>query len=159
MRKKQLITITLSIFCLANLSAQDLKAIGEKYLESYFAIDLDAVEGYLSDDIIWSDPTWAEMDPSSKPIVNKQNVIAHFKTAFDGISNIEHEVDHFFTSANIVVAEGFISYHWTSQEGKVFKFKIREVTILVFDENNKVVKHTDYGDFKTWGEQYREQLK
>lgn len=139
------------------LNAQSIEDISKRYLEAYFNLDQSTYAEFLSDDIEWSDPTWSEVDPNNVPVKGKEQVLNHLKSATAGISDMEYVIEKHFVSGNIGVFEGWLSYKWLdAEQGKTYEFRIREVSILVFQEG-RIVKHTDYSDFKTWLSQYRSQ--
>lgn len=137
----------------------DLKTISRTYIDAYFGKSVDIFAPMMADDVEWSDPTWAEVDPSTKPVSGKTKVLQHLEQATAEIQNMSYAIDHHFVSGNIAVFEGTLNYEWKQgTTGKVYSFSMREVSVLVF-ESGLIIKHTDYTDFKKWVEQYNAQLK
>ncbi|MCE7995434.1 MAG: nuclear transport factor 2 family protein [Roseivirga sp.] len=137
--------------------AQDLKTLSRQYIDAYFSMDQENYSQFLAENITWSDPTWSEVDPSNKPVNGKEAVLAHLKTATAGLTNLRYEIEEHFVSGPIAVFEGIMKYTFTdSSTGKSFNFSLREVSVLEFSKG-KIIKHTDYSDFKTWLKQYQEQ--
>ncbi|WP_299224681.1 nuclear transport factor 2 family protein [uncultured Psychroserpens sp.] len=155
--------LTFVIACCSTLyiSAQNqtekVNSFSEAYLKAYFNMELEKSSEFMDDNMVWTDPTWSEIDPKNKPITGKQNILNHLKMVSDGISNMSYKIDHQFQAADIHIFEGILSYSWTNTQGKVFSFSIREVTILKV-KNQKIIEHSDYADFKTWRKQYQQQV-
>ncbi|MBO0323626.1 nuclear transport factor 2 family protein [Muricauda sp. CAU 1633] len=126
------------------------------YIKAYFSLDQEGFSSFLDDKVVWSDPTWSEVAPGNKPVEGKQNMLEHLKVATAGLSNMHYKIDYQFQSGNMYVFEGTLNYSWTDPNGKQFDFSIREVSVLKTKEG-KIIEHTDYGDFKTWREQYLNQ--
>lgn len=140
-----------------NSRAQDLKKLSKEYIEAYFALDRETLKDYLAEDVHWSDPTWKEVDPASVPISGRQEMLTHLKKATNGIEKMNYAIDSHFVSGNIAVFEGVLSYTWKDdRSGKSYDFKMREVSVLEFNQG-KIIKHTDYTDFKAWLAQYQKQ--
>ncbi|MCL6272625.1 nuclear transport factor 2 family protein [Muricauda sp. 2012CJ35-5] len=136
----------------------DLKTISRTYIDAYFGKSIDIFASMMADEVEWSDPTWAEVDPSTKLVSGKTKVLQHLKQATAEIQNMSYAIDHHFVSGNFAVFEGTLNYEWKQEAtGKVFSFSMREVSVLEF-ESGLIVKHTDYTDFKRWKEQYTSQL-
>ncbi|GEM_PF-5622793 len=137
--------------------AQDLKSDSRKYIDAYFAMDQATYGRYLAEDVIWSDPTWSEIDPSNKSVSGKQAVLAHLKTVTTGLTNLSYAIEEHFVSGPVAVFEGIMTYTFTdSNTGKSYDFRVREVSVLEF-RDGKIIRHTDYSDFKTWMKQYQSQ--
>lgn len=149
------------LFILSTISlhahAQDLKTLSRQYIDAYFSMDQDKYGEFLAEDVIWSDPTWSEVDPNNKPVSGKVAVLTHLKTATMGLTNLSYSIEEHFVSGPIAVFEGIMKYTFTdNSSGKAFDFSLREVSVLEF-RKDKIIKHTDYSDFKTWLRQYQEQ--
>ena len=141
----------------ASLQGQDLKTISLNYIKAYFSLDQDKYSQYMDEAVTWADPTWSEVDPSNKPVSGKEAVLAHLKTATSGITGMSFDIEQHFVSGKVAVFEGMMKYTWTDpNSGKSFDFSIREVSVLEFN-NDKIIKHTDYADFKSWIKQYQSQ--
>ena len=130
----------------------------DKYIQSYFNLNQEEYSKHLSDSVTWSDPTWNEIDQKSKPVSGKQQVLNHLRNVTLGLTDIKYVIEHQFQSADLYIFEGMFSYSWTDQNNKKFDFSIRDVTILKI-KDNKIIEHTDYGDFKEWKKQYITQSK
>jgi hypothetical protein len=71
---------------------------------------------------------------------------------------MSYTIDHRFRSAGYCVYEGTLNYSWTNAtDQKVFKFSVREVTVLKLLDH-QIVEHTDYADYESWIAQYKSQL-
>ncbi|GEM_PF-541886 len=144
------------LFIGASTTAQN--ASTENYIRNYFQLKLDDISKIMHDDIAWSDPTWQEVSSENISSVDgKDNVIEHLKNVTKDLSNIDYTIEHSFQSGNISVYEGILTYTWTNKSGKQFNFSIREVSVLK-TQNNKIIQHTDYGDYNSWRKQYQAQL-
>lgn len=155
--KRATLSMTLFIIGLTSLSGQDLKSISRQYFDAYFSMDQAEYSKYMAEDVTWSDPTWSEIDPSNKPVSGKSAVLAHLKTATEGLSNLSYAIEEHFVSGPVAVFEGIMKYTFNDAgSGKSFDFEIREVSVLEF-RDGKIIKHTDYSDFKTWLQQYQSQ--
>lgn len=155
--KKITLFISFCLVSLTQLSAQDLKSLSRQYIDAYFAMDQERYSQFLAEGVTWSDPTWSEVDPNNKPVSGKQAVLAHLKTATTGLTNLSYSIEEHFVSGPIAVFEGIMKYTFTdSSTGKAFDFSLREVSVLEFSKG-KIIKHTDYSDFKTWLKQYQKQ--
>lgn len=156
MKKSILLLITFFLL-VSQAFSQDLKTLSKQYIDAYFSLDQEKFSPFLAEDITWSDPTWSEVDPSNKPVKGKQAVLAHLKTTTAGLQNLSYTIDSHFVSGPIAVFEGVMKYTFADPStGKSYKFNLREVSVLEF-KNGKIIRHTDYSDFKTWLKQYQEQ--
>lgn len=141
------------------IKSQTITQLSRSYIDAYFGNTPEVYSGFLDDNVIWADPTWSEIDPKNTPISGKKAMIDHLKEATSGISNMEYLIDYHFISGKIAVFEGTLKYSWQNTvSDKIFYFEIREVSILEFNSDNKIIKHTDYSDFRNWMRQYQNQL-
>jgi ketosteroid isomerase-like protein len=155
--KKAALFIAVLLTGMSHLSAQELENLSKKYIDAYFSMDQKAYGPMLAENVTWSDPTWSEVDPANKPVTGKAAVLAHLKMATAGITNMSYTIEEHFVSGPVAVFEGVMKYTWTDgNSGKAYDFSIREVSVLEF-QNGKVVRHTDYSDFKSWLRQYSSQ--
>ena len=140
-------------------NAQTIEQLSKNYIEAYFEMNPEVYGTFLDEEIVWADPTWSEVDPENIPVIGKSEMINHLRTSTSGITEMSYVIDHHFTSGNIAVFEGFLEYGWKNPNSeKIFYFKVREVSVLEFNEKKKIKRHTDYTDFRNWLVQYQKQM-
>ncbi len=157
MINRKLPLTVLFVFVLGFSIAQDLESISRTYLDAYFTKDQDTYQKYLAENVVWSDPTWSEIDPSNKPVKGKTAVLAHLQQATAEISDMTYSIEQHYVSGQYAIFEGILNYAWENKRiGKTYRFAVREVSILQFD-GDKIITHTDYTDFKEWNRQFQAQ--
>lgn len=145
-QKLLIITFFLSSVCVAQ--SRSIQQVAEDYLKQYYSLNYSALPAYLTDSTSWIDPTTSVFNPNNKPIIGSANIIQNLKGSTNGVSEMKFETTESFSSGNMVVFIGWMSYKLATAKG-VVPIRLKAITVLEI-RNEKIVSQTDYADFDTF---------
>lgn len=152
----------------AQTSQNSIKQIATKYIEAYGDWDFDAMKDFYDDEVFFSDPTASSAFKTEFSAKGKEKVYNFFKNIFKGqFENdkppyVKFKVEKSFQSNNFVIFnttfECILPISWFKKDSNEKLFvSMPFVTILEF-KGDKIIKHTDYGDYTAYQEQINAQL-
>ena len=152
----------------AQTSQEPIKQIAKNYIEAYGDWDFDKMKLFYDEDIFFSDPTASKKFNTDFSAKGKENVYLFFKNIFkeqfknDKPPYVKLKIEKSFQSNNYVifntVFESILPVSWFKKDSnEKILVSMPLVTILEF-RNNKILSHTDYGDYSTYQEQIDAQL-
>ena len=153
--------VPISIYAQKNTTFSDstniCKEVTSKYFNAYIDLDFDSMKPLMHDSISFQDPT-ARFVFGGKKIEGKSNVYENFKTSYASIIEMKQETIRTVFSSNTGIFE--INLTWKLKNGpdKIITIDMPLIVVLTV-ENEKVIKHRDYGDYNYFIEQYNHQIK
>ncbi len=135
--------------------SNETKKVAKEYIDIYFSFDHDKVKKYYTDETVWFDPT-GEVAFGGKKQIGTEAIIKNFESWGD-LGPADFKIKHEFFFEKFAVMSGFLTYSWTSAEGKTFHYKELPLTVTLKIIDGKVLEHLDYGDYLVVFKQSREQ--
>ena len=164
MKKNIFLTLVLGLlFVSINSKAQQkfkentatTKEITTKYFTRYLSLEFESLKELMHQDISFQDPTAKYIFGDTKHL-GKKNVYENFKKAYAAILEMKSSNLESFFSSNVGVFKFTITWSYKNRMNKVITVNMPLVVILTI-ENNKVVKHEDYGDYTKYLKQIKQQ--
>ena len=164
-----LILLMLTFNVALSQTAQDsIRQIAYDYMEAYGDWDFDKMKTFYHDDIFFNDPTASKAFNTDFSAKGKENVYNFFKNIFNGqFKNdkppyVKFKIEKSFQSNGYcifnTVFESILPVSWFKKDSnEKILISMPFVTILEF-QGNKILSHTDYGDYVTYQEQIDAQL-
>lgn len=141
-----------------NDSTANTKSITTSYFKAYMDLDFDAMKKWMHKDISFEDPTSKYIFGSSKH-VGKENVYQNFKNDYSSIIEVKKNNIESFFSSNTGVFKFNISWSYKDANNNIVDIKNLPIIVVLTVENNKVIKHVDYGDYNLFISQITQQNK
>lgn len=130
--------------------AGETEALARAYMAAYSELDLDAMEGFLAEDVIFTDQT--STDPAHPGGIDLLGRDALRQTLDDFIAQYQpitlgFEWETVFESNSRVVFIGHVNALYPTEDpAQRFRWRSRQVTVLTVD-NGRVVEHRDYANY------------
>ncbi|MFT5232639.1 MAG: hypothetical protein ACI9UK_001501 [Candidatus Krumholzibacteriia bacterium] len=144
------------------LSFADLTSATEElatqYVNLYYDLKFDEMEPLMHAEISFEDPT-ANTIFGAEIVSGKKMVMENFHTAFAGISSMELEKVRTFASGEVAVFEMVITWTFGVGDGKEVTIRDMPLIQVITIADGLVISHRDYGDYRIFATQYREQTK
>jgi ketosteroid isomerase-like protein len=131
----------------------EAEQLARAYMEHYSAVDWDAMETYLAEDVVFSDPTALGPDygEDGAHYEGREAVMASLRTFSETYNPIELgcEWDTVFESNGRVVFMGHVNALYPARtEGQNFRWRAEQVTVVTV-RDGKVIRHDDYANYAT----------
>jgi hypothetical protein len=164
-----LLTLTICSSAVSQTQKDSIKHKAIEYIKAYGDWDFEKMKTFYADSITFSDPTASKAFKVHFSATGKENVYTFFKNIFKGqFENnkpkyVKFRINKSFQSDNFVILnttfESILPITWFKENSneKVL-ISMPFVTILEF-ENNKIIKHTDYGNYTIYKEQINVQIR
>ncbi len=163
-----LLSVT-TLFSMAQVEAKSNHHIAMDYMRAYGQWDFDTMKSFYADQVHFEDVTAKEAFKQAFVFDGKEDVYQFFKHVFaNKFENVKPSYVHFniqnsFTSNSTTVVHSIfdciIPTSWFDESStEVILISIPFTTILTI-EDGLIVQHLDYGDYDTYFEQIRAQLK
>ncbi len=166
MRIKTLITgliaaavVTLPTISMAenHAASESPVALAKEYLAAYSTFDVAIMEPFLSEDMVFHDPTSSNQnaDGTSFFYEGKQAVmkgLGDYAAQFASFT-LDYKIERQYESNGIVIFIAQLSYMGESKDGDKFEGSAPIVTTITV-KDGKVVRHTDYFDYKENAEDF-----
>ena len=138
-------------------------------MEAYGNWDFETMKTFYHEAVVFEDPTASVAFETTFKAEGKENVYGFFRNIFkdqfkdDKPPYVNFKVAKRFQSDHFVifntVFESLLPLAWFRESGEEKILVVMPfVTILEF-EGDKIIGHTDYGDYKTYNEQIQAQLR
>lgn len=131
-------------------AALDAEQVAREYLAAYGVLDLETMERFMSEDIVFVEST--NPDPGRAPdgtyIEGREAFLGSIRAFVDmmGISTLGFEWEWIFESNNRVVLSGWTnSLIPTEDPARSFRWRARQVVVLTIVDG-RVVRHEDFID-------------
>lgn len=161
----------INTFCIYSQDNFNNKAkdIALRYMSAYGNWDFDSMKTFYAEDVYFKDPTGSEKFNQKFEYVGKENVYQFFKGIFNNAFSdgkppyVSFKIGNVFSTGTFVIVnstfECILPNRWfrDSNNEKIF-ISIPFLTILQI-KNNKIISHTDYGDYDTYNKQIEAQIK
>jgi hypothetical protein len=164
-----LLSVLLCSLCFSNNSkGQQLKqfndntAITKKittsYFNAYMDLDFETMKKLMHKDISFFDPTSKFIFGSVK-VTEKEKVYKNFLNNYSSIVDFKKSNLESFFSSNTGVFKFNISWSYKDANNNIVDIKNLPIIVVLTVENNKVIKHVDYGDYNLFISQITQQNK
>lgn len=125
--------------------------IAEDYLTAYSSFDMDAVAPFLSDDMVFYDPTSSNQNAEGGPFIfnGKEAVLkglGDYASQFKSIT-VNYDVERRYESEGVVVFVAMLTWNVLTTNDASLTGSAPMVTAVTV-KDGKVVNHTDYYDYK-----------
>ena len=122
----------------------------EEYLAAYSTFDTALMEPFLSDDMVFYDPTSSTQNADGGPFwfTGKNAVLkglGDYAGQFASFS-VSYNVERQYDSQGVVVFIGQLGYEGETNDGRTFDGSLPVVTAVTV-KDGAVVKHTDFLDY------------
>lgn len=145
------------LFCapvLAQESASDAdaanRAIIDAYMAAYSAADFEAMEPFMAEDVVFSDPTATGLGETGLLHHSRDEIMAALRE-FDAQYNpiaLNFEWDTIFESNDRYVFMGRVNAIYpVDQEGMVFRWSAPQTTVIHL-RDGRVVEQYDFADYE-----------
>jgi len=134
-------------------------ALAKQYLTAYSTFDVTIMEPFLSEDMVFHDPTSSNQNADGLPFVfeGKQAVmkgLGDYAAQFANFA-LDYKIERQYESNGVVVFIAQISYMGETKDGGKFEGSAPIVTAITV-KDGKVVRHTDYFDYKENAKEFSE---
>jgi len=154
--QKWFIAVAVTMLLITPSTAEDMsdsEKIAREYMNQYSAVNLEMMESYLAEDVIFSDPTAMGPDIASDGIYHegRDEALAALREFVENAHPIELGFiwDTVFESNDRVVFIGEVNALYpTEKKGQVFRWQSPQVTVLTLREG-KIIRHVDYANYAT----------
>jgi len=132
-------------------------ALAKEYLAAYSTFDVTIMEPFLSEDMVFHDPTSSNQNAGGTSFFyeGKQAVmkgLGDYAAQFASFT-LDYKIERQYESNGVVVFIAQISYMGESKAGDKFAGSAPIVTAITV-KDGKVVRHTDYFDYKANAEDF-----
>jgi len=132
-------------------------ALAKEYLAAYSTFDVTVMEPFLSEDMVFHDPTSSNQNAGGTSFFyeGKQAVmkgLGDYAAQFASFT-LDYKIERQYESNGVVVFIAQISYMGESKVGDKFAGSAPIVTAITV-KDGKVVRHTDYFDYKANAEDF-----
>ena len=148
--------LTLGILSLLGVSALVAATEAEKtarqYMAAYSAVDWDAMESLMDENIHFSDPTAMGPKiegPDGLQLSSRSETMEMLRNfgSTSGVIELGFTWDSVFESNGRVVFMGQVNALYpTQEEGQLFRWQASQVTVVTL-RNGRVTKHVDFADY------------
>lgn len=139
-----------------NESTANTKKIATKYFNTYLDLDFESLRKMMHQNISFEDPTAKHIFGGVKQ-EGIENVYKNFKNAYASIIEMKQKNLQAFFSSETGVFKFTITWSYRSNQlNKVITVSMPLVIVLTVNDN-KVVKHVDYGDYTEYLKQIKQQ--
>lgn len=131
--------------------------VATEFVERYFKMQFAEMELLSDPDISFDDPT-ANPIFGSEIVTGREAVFKAKREGFADINSIEFHQTRSFFAADYAVFEGVIDWSFPGQKaGRIISIKGMPLVIVLQLRDGRVISHRDYGDYRVFMKQYREQ--
>lgn len=132
-------------------SSADVISLAEDYLAAYSTFDTAKFGPFYADNAVFSDPTSHgfapgggafEYDGKAAIVKGLGDYAAQYKSF-----SVHYDLERRYESGGVVVFIAALTYESTSKDGKVYTGTNPVVTVVEV-RDGKVVRHTDYYDYR-----------
>ncbi|MBO6523422.1 MAG: nuclear transport factor 2 family protein [Balneolaceae bacterium] len=147
----------------AQNSNTEFDAVVKEYLSLYTRMDFDELREFYTEESVFEDPTTSvfDADGNYQRLKGPDDITAFLVKGFAGMSDICFEIQEEYTSGVVAFQYGILHYSstiGTTKDGQPFQFDL-PLSIVLIIKNGKVIHHQDFADYKTWNQQYVNQLE
>lgn len=135
-------------------SGEVTRRVAETYFDAYIRRDWTAIEGLISEDGGFSDPT-SEQIFGTKPHRGKEETIKAFRNGYAGITAMSANITRTVFSSSYALFEGTLDWTLKLQSGKTIDTKEMPIVVILTIKDGKVVDHKDYADYRSFIEAFR----
>lgn len=128
------------------LAASDsAREIGTRYREAYIALDWETIEGLLSENASFRDPT-AELVFGGELVSGREAMMTKFRTGYAGLE-MSFVQDRAIFTGHFAIFEGKLTWSAPTQDGGRLVTRDAPFVLVLRVEGGKVVEHRDYADY------------
>ncbi|WP_428409364.1 nuclear transport factor 2 family protein [Hyphococcus sp.] len=132
------------------LNSADAVSLAEDYLAAYSTFDVEKMAPFLSDDMVFADPTSTEesADGGAFMFNGKEAVLkglGDYAAQYQSFS-VNYDVERQYESNGVVVFVAQLTYNLVTKDDKTFTGAAPIVTAVTV-KDGKVVKHLDLYDY------------
>lgn len=125
--------------------------IAEDYLAAYSSFDMAAVAPFISDDMVFYDPTSSNENADSGPFIFEGKAavlkgLGDYAGQFKSFA-VDYDVERRYESEGVVVFVAMLNWKLVTANDTPMTGSAPMVTAVTV-KDSKVVKHTDYYDYK-----------
>lgn len=135
-------------------NGETTRRVAETYFDAYIRRDWTAIEGLISEDGGFSDPT-SEQIFGTKPHRGKEETIKAFRSGYAGITAMSANITRTVFSSSYALFEGTLDWTLKLQSGKTIDTKEMPIVVILTIKDGKVVDHKDYADYRSFIEAFR----
>lgn len=143
--------LAVPVFAQDDAAARSAEDIAREYMAHYSVVDIDAMQTYWADDVVFSDPT--ALGPNTGPdglqFESGEAAAAMLREFVEQNNPIELGFvwDTVFESNGRVVFMGEVNALYPTQtEGQIFRWRAPQVTVITI-RDGQVVSQVDYADY------------
>ena len=144
------VCLTLTAGALAQDNDAETRAIVDQYMTHYSAAEFDAMEPFMAEDVVFSDPTATGMGVAGISHHGRDEIMAALRQ-FAEQSNpigLNFEWDTIFESNDRYVFMGRVNATYpVQQEGMVFRWSAAQTTVIHM-RDGLVVEQYDFADYE-----------
>ncbi len=137
-------------------TSANTKEITTRYFNDYIALDFEAMQPLMDNDISFNDAT-AKLIFGIELVEGKTQVVENFKKTYAAIVEMKSEVIRTLFSSNVGVFEIQLTYKFKVETGKTITIKKMPLIVILTVKDDKISEHRDYGDYNHFLEQYKKQ--
>lgn len=131
--------------------AADAESIARAYMAHYSAVDFDAMEAYMAEDVVFDDPTalGEGVGADGLHLEGREAGLAMLRNFAETSHPIELGFvwDTVFASNNRVVFMGEVNALYpTDTDGQTFRWRASQVTVITV-RDGRVVHHQDFANY------------
>ena len=132
--------------------------LATRYVDLYYDLKFNEMKPLMHAEVSFEDPT-ANAIFGSELVSGKAKVMENFNTAFAGISSMELEQVRSFASGDVAIFESLITWTFEVRGGKKVTIRNMPLVQVITIADGLVISHRDYGDYRIFAAQFREQTK
>jgi hypothetical protein len=165
MRRRWTILVLPALLLAASLAAQSTpgarylaasdtaREVGTRYKEAYIGLDWGTIDGLLSENASFLDPT-AELVFGGQLAEGREAMMTKFRTGYAGLE-MSFAQDRAIFTGHFAIFEGKLTWSAPTQGGGRLVTRDAPFVLVLRIEGGKVVEHRDYADYHPYIEAVR----